>query len=864
MRSKKLYALLVAALTILSLAGVQTVAQAEPPSRKLKISETKTTENWNGDVATGSNIEYDPAAGKPCVDTDGGAHPEYCDISLVHVDLPASFWESLSGGVEVRLDNYFPNPGSDFDLYIYKSNANGDQGPFVTSSADLPGSPENTVITEARGYYLIKVVYFAVTSSRYEGHLELFFRHREPPDVDRPAGLQEILASNARAGWKSRSEPHIAVNPLNPRMLIAGSKFYNKDRDSLEEYEFKIGTYASFNGGRTWYDLGQLDTGTCRATQSDNEGANAWPNNVCYPPDKPKVGGTGPEDVRDREDPEDAFDNRGSGDYGEEYIVSDPWIQWDDEGNAYIMVLDAPPFESEVGWGMTMHIWNSVSAADLRPGGRTWSHRKPINAYPEDFPRDFFGFLDDKNTFAVNNAGPNREDLQNQTNIMIACWGQNVSAAIKQQEVCERSPPVGGGGRMGEDWSGEPVPVSSAHQLVIGIHVVADKTNPLTFYVTYLQYETSIPTSEATLEFGRTDDGGVTWTSTAAPVVVDVFDDIPRQFPRQSFRNLSIPIMAVGEDPDGSGGSPAPLYIVIAEYVPAPRPAADEDDQTSDIFLYKSVDGGATWDRKNITNGHRPNRNADQFQPAIDVTEEGQVNVTYFDRRQDVPAENHPGNYFVDTYLARSNNGGETFSYHRVSHDASDPEFNAPISGSGKFYGDYQGLVADDCVAIPFVNDTHLANDQYLDPGPTRDPEFDSGLRSLPDVKYQQVINWRVPNSVEFGGTKKPDLRPDQITVEDAPVAGQETRLAARIRNRECIDALNVVVEFRDNGQLIGRRTIPFIAGNDVRHATVPWTPSSPGRHVITVTADPQNAIAETNENNNTEAKTYQVERSGG
>jgi hypothetical protein len=38
-----------------------------------------------------------------------------------------------------------------------------------------------------------------------------------------------------------------------------------------------------------------------------------------------------------------------------------------------------------------------------------------------------------------------------------------------------------------------------------------------------------------------------------------------------------------------------------------------------------------------------------------------------------------------------------------------DPAVGAPTSTSGSFIGDYQGLVADDEVAIPFWNDTQLA-----------------------------------------------------------------------------------------------------------------------------------------------------------
>ena len=45
-----------------------------------------------------------------------------------------------------------------------------------------------------------------------------------------------------------------------------------------------------------------------------------------------------------------------------------------------------------------------------------------------------------------------------------------------------------------------------------------------------------------------------------------------------------------------------------------------------------------------------------------------------------------------------------------------DPAVNPPISPSGQFIGDYQGIVADDDVAIPFWNDTQANNLARTDP----------------------------------------------------------------------------------------------------------------------------------------------------
>src|SRR6185503_7740803 len=118
--------------------------------------------------------------------------------------------------------------------------------------------------------------------------------------------------------------------------------------------------------------------------------------------------------------------------------------------------------------------------------------------------------------------------------------------------------------------------------------------------------------------------------------------------------------------------------------------------------------------------------------------------VSFFDRRLDVPGGGHPGNFFIDTWLARSNDGGASWGETRVSNDSWDPSINPPISTSGEFIGDYQGLVADDCFAIPFVNDTHLANDAG------RDPDFDGGL---PRSRFQEVFSTRVPNTAAFSGS---------------------------------------------------------------------------------------------------------------
>lgn len=706
---------LLAALLLSLAAAGPAQAQSAAPDRTVTVTPSKSPVEWEGAQATGANTQYD--AGEPC----GKTPADYCDVTLVHVDVPADYWETTAGGgVEFALGDFSPNPSSDFDMYVYESDARGRRGKLVGSSTGIPGAEERTTITKAEGHYRVQVVYYAVTQSGYTGSLRFVKRHRFPPDIDAPPGLQEFMASDPALGFRSQSEPHIAQSPLDPNILVAGSKRYNRDRDSLDEYEFKIGTYVSFDGGVIWRDLGQL--AVCSPAESKQE---TYPNHDCYPAEDPDMGGDAEEDVDDPDDPEDPFDARGTDDWAEEYITSDVWIQFDDEGNAYVMVLDHPRFAShtENGWGMTLHRWESVSPADLEPGGKTWSKRLPINTYDNEGTQELF--LDDKNTFAVNNAGKDRDG---ETGIMVSCWGQNIEPLLKQQTVCERSTD---GGRT---WPDTPVPISDVQQLVIGVHVVADTQDENTFYATWVQYASTLAGAPAELSFAKSTDGGRTWTRDPAPVAL--FQDIPRTFPEQSFRNLSIPIMAVGPDSE--------LYITYAEYLDAPEPETDLDEMQSDIMMVKSTDGGSSWSEPSVINQDKSN--ADQFQQYIVVDPYGHLEVIYFDRRHDARVATggdvtHPGNYFVDTYRARSEDGGTTWKEKRLSHDLSDPELNAPVSPSGLFYGDYQGLVADACYTIPFVQDSHRANPQG------RDADFDAGM---PRSDFQEVFAWRIPNETGF------------------------------------------------------------------------------------------------------------------
>ena len=205
---------------------------------------------------------------------------------------------------------------------------------------------------------------------------------------------------------------------------------YNRDPDSLAEYEFKIGTYASFDRGR------QL----VRPRPAEHLPAGAGAA-ASWPLEQHVLSGRRPGPRRHR------ARGRGrparSGDFGEEYITSDVWADFDDEGNAYAMVLDSPPFPSGNGWGMSFHRWETPSMRDIR-SGRTWSNRIIIDAHPTEPEQSTT--LDDKNTFAVNNAG---RDHDGRTGIIVACWGLNyeLDRIGRQRTSASARPTAGARGR---------------------------------------------------------------------------------------------------------------------------------------------------------------------------------------------------------------------------------------------------------------------------------------------------------------------------------------------------------------------------------------------------------------------------------
>jgi len=198
------------------------------------------------------------------------------------------------------------------------------------------------------------------------------------------------------------------------------------------------------------------------------------------------------------------------------------------------------------------------------------------------------------------------------------------------------------------------------------------------------------------LEWVKSTDGGATFGAAVRAVAVT---SVPFQLPNSVFRTpASLPALAVSPVDGG-------LHLAWADY--------REGD--ADVYYTRSTDGGATWAAPSRLNDDPVGNGMDQFQPQVAVAPDGRVAAMWFDRRlacPDLPwvPRDHVGreNFCIDTFLARSRDGGATWEPNlRASAQTWDPSINLPmVNADTGFIGDYQGLASTRDFDYPFWNAT--------------------------------------------------------------------------------------------------------------------------------------------------------------
>ncbi|MGQ9799378.1 MAG: T9SS type A sorting domain-containing protein [Ignavibacterium sp.] len=167
------------------------------------------------------------------------------------------------------------------------------------------------------------------------------------------------------------------------------------------------------------------------------------------------------------------------------------------------------------------------------------------------------------------------------------------------------------------------------------------------------------------LMFDKSTDGGLTWgTDIFVSTIPGGWDfDVPG-----IYRCNGLPITACDTSQSPYRGN---IYINWSDQ--------RNGVNNTDIFFVKSTDGGNTWSNPLKVNDDNSGRHQFFTWMTIDQTT-GAIYIVFYDRR------NTSGNA-TDVYVARSTNGGETFTNFKVSQSSFTPSASV-------FFGDYTNIAA--------------------------------------------------------------------------------------------------------------------------------------------------------------------------
>jgi hypothetical protein len=342
-----------------------------------------------------------------------------------------------------------------------------------------------------------------------------------------------------------------------------------------------------------------------------------------------------------------------------EFAFGDPAQAFDSRGFAFYgtLAFPHPPTTAEAATGQQADFFVAKSTDG---GCHYTSAAKVSGASPAIF--------DDKDAITAD-ANPNSPFHDNVYAVWTKFTAQNANGFGGDQILFARS--TDGGATFST-----PLPVSPAHNnnAVGGRQGAAVKVGPDgTVYVVWLD----TVNKQAVELIAISHDGGATFPGSNITVAA-VTDDFVSPVPGSSFRQDGRVFPSLSIAPNGT------LFVAWA----------NRTNGHAVVLVTRSTDDGLTWTTP-VVAGNVPGRSA--FFASVAVGPAGDVNVA-FQAMDDVRAGTAPGAGVVhyDAYLARSIDGGQTFSAaSKISSATSDPDGSSTNSLAAQFLGDYITAVAD-------------------------------------------------------------------------------------------------------------------------------------------------------------------------
>lgn len=184
----------------------------------------------------------------------------------------------------------------------------------------------------------------------------------------------------------------------------------------------------------------------------------------------------------------------------------------------------------------------------------------------------------------------------------------------------------------------------------------------------------SSPFTEVYTGLAISSNGGQNWNTRESIYNTNGIMGILSQ--KSNIRVNGLPRMEI----DKSGG-PRNGWIYIITTEKNLSPAGNDPD----IIMHKSTDQGLNWSAGIRVNQDAINNGKIQYFPAINIDDNGGINVIYYDDRNTTSDS-------ASLFLSRSTDGGNTFSDYEISSQRFEP---SPIAGIGAGYqGDNIGLTS--------------------------------------------------------------------------------------------------------------------------------------------------------------------------